>query len=148
MLGKQLAEAGWAVRGTSRGSGIEAIEGAGVEAACADPERPATLLELVGDVAVVHYLMGSAQSERERLEAIHGPRLKSLLERLVDTPVRGFLYEARGSVDPALLEEGAAHVRAAGERWRIPVEILIADPKDPESWCAEALSATGRVLDG
>lgn len=147
MLGERLAAEGWAVRGTSRRErGLAAIEAAGLEAALADPERPGTLLELVGDVAVVYHLMGSAQSERERLEAIHGPRLESLLERLVETPVRGFVYEARGSVEGALLEAGAEHVRAAGKRWRIPFEILAADPADPDSWCAEALAASRRLL--
>ncbi|HKT83707.1 MAG TPA: hypothetical protein VJQ84_07700, partial [Solirubrobacterales bacterium] len=47
-LGASLLEQGWAVRGTSRREeGLAAIEAAGVEPALADPERPATLLELV-----------------------------------------------------------------------------------------------------
>jgi uncharacterized protein YbjT (DUF2867 family) len=54
-LGRDLLEEGWAVRGTSRGAeGLAEIEDAGIEPALADPERPATLLELVGDVTAVH----------------------------------------------------------------------------------------------
>ena len=87
-------------------------------------QRPATVLDLVGDVAAVYWLLGSATGPPEEVAAIHGPRLERLLERLVETPVRRFVYEAAGSVDPAVLEGGAAAVRAAAERWRIPTEIM------------------------
>ena len=113
------------MRGTSRREeGLAAIEAAGIEAALADPERPATLLDLLGDVATVYWLLGSATGSAEDVAAIHGPRLERFLERLVETPVRRFVYEAAGSVDPTVLEGGAAIVRAAGERWHIPVEIV------------------------
>jgi uncharacterized protein YbjT (DUF2867 family) len=149
MLGERLASEGWAVRGTSRREeALAAIEGAGLEPALADPERPGTLLELVGDVAVVHYLLGSAEGGSQELAAIHGPRLESLLERLVDTPVRGVVYEAAGSVDGALLEQGAGLVRAAGERWRIPFQLLAAEPADAEAWCEAAHRATQALLSG
>lgn len=147
LLGERLAADGWAVRGTSRGeAGLAAIEAAGLEPAQADPERPGTLLDLVGDVAVVHYLMGSAAGERELVEAIHGPRLESLMEKFVDTPVRGVVYEAAGSADAALLEAGAGIVRAAGERWRIPFQLVEADPGDPAAWCDEMVAATARLF--
>jgi uncharacterized protein YbjT (DUF2867 family) len=123
-LGGELLAQGWAVRGTSRcKQGLAAIEAAGIAPALADPERPATLLELVGDVATVYWLLGSATGEREEIEAIHGSRLERFLERLVETPVRRFVYEASGSVAPEILERGAAAVKTAGETWRIPVEI-------------------------
>lgn len=115
---------GWAVRGTSRTEdGLAAIEAVGIEPALADPEQPGTVLELVGDVAAVYWLLGSAEGTDENLEAIHGARLERLLERLVETPVRRFVYEASGSVDSAILERGSAIVRAAGERWRIPIVV-------------------------
>jgi uncharacterized protein YbjT (DUF2867 family) len=123
-LGERLLEEGWAVRGTSRHeAGLEAIGAAGIEPALADPDRPATLLELVGDVTAVYWLLGSAEGTREQIEAIHGPRLERFLERLVETPVRRFAYEAEGSVDAMILERGAESVRVASETWRIPVEI-------------------------
>jgi uncharacterized protein YbjT (DUF2867 family) len=112
------------VRGTSRSEdGLAAIEASGIEAALADPEQPATLLDLVGDVTVVHWLLGSATGDSEAVAAIHGPRLEHFLERLVETPVRRFIYEATGSVAPEILARGAAIVRAAGDRWHIPVEL-------------------------
>ena len=108
MLGEQLLAEGWAVRGTSRREeGLAPIEAAGIEPALADPDRPGTVLELVGDVAVVFYLLGSAAGEPEALAAIHGPRLERLLEKLVDTPVRGFVYEAAAaSTRPAARRGG------------------------------------------
>ena len=123
-LGRDLLEQGWAVRGTSRREqGLATIEAAGIEPALADPEQPATLLDLVADVAAIYWLLGSASGSEENLAAIHGPRLERFLERLVETPVRRFVYEGFGTVDAELLERGAAIVRTAEERWRIPVEI-------------------------
>jgi uncharacterized protein YbjT (DUF2867 family) len=131
-LGERLRDDGWEVRGTSRNeAGLKAIEAAGIEAALADPDRPATLLELVGDVTAVYWLLGSAVGESENVEAIHGSRLERFLERLVETPVRRFVYEAAGSVDPAILEAGVSTVRRAGETWRIPVDIA-GDPAGPQ----------------
>ena len=112
------------MRGTSRGEeGLAPIEAAGIDARLADPENPSTVLDLVGDVATVYWLLGSAEGPAENIEAIHGARLERLLERLVETPVRHFVYEASGSVDGTILERGSSIVRAAGERWRIPVTI-------------------------
>jgi uncharacterized protein YbjT (DUF2867 family) len=146
LLAERLRDEGWAVRGTSRREdGLAAIEAAGVEPALADPDRPGTLLELVGDVTVVHWLLGSARAEPEVIAAIHGPRLEHTLERLVDTPVRGFVYEAAGRVQPHHLERGADAVRAAAERWRIPVAVVPADPTDPAAWAGEMLAATLRL---
>ena len=141
-LGGRLLEEGWAVRGTSRGDeGLAAIEGAGLEAALADPGRIGTVLGLVGDVALVVWLLGSAVGSEEELSRMHGDGLGHLLERLVDTPVRGVLYEAAGSVDGAVLGGGAELVRTASERWRIPIALLDADPAGP-AWIDAALSAS------
>jgi uncharacterized protein YbjT (DUF2867 family) len=124
-LGGRLLEEGWAVRGTSRRrQGLQPIAAAGIEPALADPAQPGTVLDLVGDVATVVWLLGSASGDSAEVAAIHGERLERVLERLVETPVRKFVYEATGSVDPAALKQGEEAVRAAGERWRIPFEIV------------------------
>ena len=134
-LGGRLLDAGWAVRGTSRREGgLAAIEAAGIEAALADPDRVGTVLELVGDVAVVFHLLGSAKGEPEALAEIHGPRLERLLEKVVDTPVRGVVYEAVGSVDAAVLAGGAELVATASRTWRIPAEVVRDEPDDPGGW--------------
>jgi uncharacterized protein YbjT (DUF2867 family) len=118
-LGERLLAEGWAVRGTSRrDEGLAAIEAAGIEAALADPERPGSILELVNDVAVLVLLLGSAVGSNEELEAIHGPRLERLMEHLVETPVRGVVYEGT--------REGEAVVQAAAKTWRIPVTLVSA----------------------
>ena len=148
-LGERLLADGWAVRGTSRSErGLAAIEAAGIKPARADPDRPGTLLDLVGDVAVAYYLLGSAAGERELLEAIHGPRLERLLEHLVDTPLRGFVYEAQGSVDPALLAGGAEIVQSAGRTWRIPVAIADSQPEDAAEWSEQMANLALRLISG
>lgn len=137
-LGERLLADGWAVRGTSREeASLGAIEAVGIEPALADPNRPGTLLDLVADVTVAYYLLGSAAGEDELLEAIHGPRLERLLEHLVDTPLRGFVYEAQGSVDAALLAGGAELAQAAARTWRIPVAVADSQPEDPAEWTAQ-----------
>jgi uncharacterized protein YbjT (DUF2867 family) len=133
-LGEGLLAEGWAVRGTSRREErLAEIEAAGIEAALADPGRPGTLLDLVGDVAVVYWLLGSATGSPGQLEAIHGRCLERFLERrVVETPVRRFVYEAGGSVDARLLAQGASVAETVSRRWRIPVEVL-ADPVDRQT---------------
>jgi uncharacterized protein YbjT (DUF2867 family) len=134
-LSARLLAEGWAVRGTSRREeGLAAIEAAGIEPALADPDRVGTLLELVGDVTVIFHLLGSAAGDPEAVAAIHGPRLERLLEKVVDTPVRGVVYEAVGSVDGTVLEAGAELVRTASRTWRIPAEVVTVEPNDPAEW--------------
>jgi uncharacterized protein YbjT (DUF2867 family) len=138
LLGGRLLAEGWRVRGTTRREeGLEAIEAAGIEPALADPAAPGTVLELVGDVAVVVWLLGSVEGGAEELADLHGRVLERVLERIVETPVRGFLYEAEGSVDPSLLEQGRKAIEAASARWRIPSAVL---SPDPDAWADQAIS--------
>jgi len=144
-LAAELAGLGWQVRGTSRRSdGLQTIAAAGLEPALADPDRAGTVLELCGDVAAVVWLLGSATGEREAVAAIHGPRLHSLLEKLVDSPVRSFAYEAAGSVEDATLAEGAAIVERAGERWRIPVTLLTRE-RGEAGWAVRTAAAVAAL---
>ena len=70
------------------------------------------------------------------------------MEQIVDTPVRGFVYESGGTVEPAVLRRGADLVVAAGGRWRIPFELVDADPVDVVAWRAEMLAAAARLTAG
>ena len=79
---------------TRDASGIEAIEAAGAEGVVADPDRLGTLMRTLAGVTAVCWLLGSADDAA----ALHGDRLGTFMERLVDTPVRGFLYVAAGTV--------------------------------------------------
>jgi nucleoside-diphosphate-sugar epimerase len=148
--GRALAGAlradGHAVRGTTRSeAGLAAIEAAGAEGVVADPDRLGTLMGHLVGVTAVCWLLGSANGGNAA--ELHGPRLETLLERLVDTPVRGFVYEAAGSVDGGLLAGGAAAVRAAAERWRIPAEVVETDPADHDAWLAATRAAVERLLE-
>ena len=131
------------MRGTTRSADrLAAIEAAGVEGVVADPDRLGTIMGQLAGVTVVCWLMGTATAAPE----LHGPRLETLLERLVDTPVRGIVYEAAGSVERALLAGGAASVRAAAERWRMPAEVVEAEPAEHAEWLVAMRAASGRLL--
>lgn len=146
-LGSELLEEGWAVRGTSRDAeGLAAIEAAGIEPARADPEQPGTVLELVDDVAVLIWLVGSATGDAEKVAAIHGPRLESLLARLVETPVRGFVYEGAGTVDAKLLAGGAELVRNAERTWHIPVTVTETPRSGGPAWVEELETSAIEIL--
>ena len=110
----------------------------------ADPYRLATLMPHVANISGVCWLMGSATGDD--VPALHTTRLQTMLERLVDTMVRGFVYEAAGSVDPKLLADGAAMVREAGERWHMPTQVVQTDPADHDRWVADMAAAVERLL--
>ena len=132
-----------AVRGTSRNPDrVAELETAGVEGVVADPDRLGTLVRALDGVAVVCWLMGSAADA----PAVHGDRLQSFLEHLVDTPVRGFVYEAAGAADPDLLERGAQIVREASRIWRIRSEVVTTDRSRPKEWPREMAAAVARTL--
>lgn len=146
-LGGRLLAAGWQVRGTTRSeSGLAAIERAGIEAAIADPDRVGTVLEHIDGVGALGWLLGSASSERERVAALHGPRLERLCEELVDTPVRGIVYEAAGSAPAEALREGERVLAVAVDRWRIRVERIEHDPAEWSGWAQAGEVAFRRLL--
>ncbi|HEX2234458.1 MAG TPA: NAD(P)H-binding protein [Thermoleophilaceae bacterium] len=146
-LAGALAADGHAVRGTTRDPARAVrIEAAGAEPAVADPGRPATLLPQIEGVSAICWLMGTASGDRDSLAALHGSRLRSLLERLVDTPVRGFVYEAAGTVDRELLAEGTATAREAAETYRLRVEVVDVEPAETAGWTGAMTAALGRIL--
>ena len=146
-LARQLVAAGHAVRGTTRDpSRAGAIRAAGAEPYVGDPDRIATLMDALTGVTIVCWLMGSATGPPDEVFALHDGRLRMLWEKLVDTPVRGVVYEAAGSVDAAALVRGEAVARVAHDTWRIPLEYLHADPADHAAWLAAAGVAVDRLL--
>jgi uncharacterized protein YbjT (DUF2867 family) len=147
-LGGGLVERGWQVRGTTRdAANVAAIEFVGIEPAVADPDRVGSILELIADVTLIYWLLGSARGEADAVAPLHGARLERLLEEIVDTPVRGFVYEASGSVSVEALEGGAAIVRSASARWRIPVAIAEIAPEEPDSWRALMLGYASELTE-
>ena len=126
-LAAELVAAGHAVRGTTRDPGrVDAIAAAGAEPYVGDPDRIGTLMGALAGVTVVCWLLGRVPDGD-----LHGGRLRMLFSKLVDTPVRGVVYERA-------LPEGEAIARDAAERWQIPVEVV--DPGD------DAKAAVDRLL--
>lgn len=141
--GRQLAQAlkadGHAVRGTSRSAGnLGEIERAGAEGVLADPDRLVTMMPAIEGVTVVCWLMGTAEAAPQ----LHGDRLGSMLEHIVDTPARGFVYETGGVDRPA----ATAAVEQARSVYAMPVEVVDADPADHDAWTAAVTAAVQRIL--
>jgi hypothetical protein len=98
----------------------------------------------VANTSALVWLMGSAVGDD--VEALHRTRLQTVLERLVDTPVRGMVYEAAGTLPSELLREGAAAVRKAALTWEMPNVIVDQHPRDHDVWLAAMVAAVGEVL--
>jgi NADP-dependent 3-hydroxy acid dehydrogenase YdfG len=144
-LARALLAEGHAVRGTTRDPArAEAIAAAGAEPYVGDPDRIATLMEAIPGVTVVAWLLGSAQGERAA--ELHAGRLRMLCEKLVDTHVRGLLYEAAGTLPGDVLEGGRAIVADAAERWSIPVALVETDPADCPAWREDAVRGVRTLL--
>ena len=143
-LAGALTEEGHAVRGTTRDrSRIASIEEAGAEGVVADPDRIGTLMPALAGVSAICWLMGSARDAPE----LHGARLRALTECLVDTHVRGLVYEGAGTAGEVRLAEGAQIVRRASATWRIPIEIVEEDPALHEAWLSSMRTAVHHVLE-
>lgn len=141
-LARALRAAGHAVRGTTRDPArLAAIADAGAEAVLADPDRLATLLPALDQVSVLVLALGSASGSPEQVEALHGPRLAALLQKVVDTTIRGVVYEAGGSVDAGVLARGADQVASACTRSRIPFELVVSGSALPAAAVPAAVFA-------
>ncbi len=128
---------------------VDAIEVVGAEAVIADPDRVATLAPALAQVTVACLLLGSASGTDAALAALHGPRLEMMLLRMLDTTIRGIVYESVGSVDPQVLAAGAEMVAAWCEHSMIPFALLDADPVTGYgAWLTSAAGAVERVLSG
>ena len=112
-LTRALVADGHAVRGTTRDPARTAAIGeSGAEPYIGDPDRSGTLMGALAGVTVGCWLLGSVPAPD-----LHDGRLRMLFEKLVDTPVRGVVYE-RGSA------AGEAIARDAAVRWQIPLEVI------------------------
>jgi len=147
-LASELNARGHSVRGTTRHEERRAdIESAGAEAVVADPDRLQTLTPHLEGVSVLVWPLGTATGDRRAVAGLHGPRLESMVQTLVDTPVRGVVYEAAGTVDPSLLASGAQVVRRVAAANRVPAEIVDDAGHDGcHAWVAAMADAVDRVL--
>jgi uncharacterized protein YbjT (DUF2867 family) len=134
-LARELVAAGHAVRGSTRSADhTAAIAATGAEPYVGDPDRIATLMDALTGVAVVCWLMGTLP-----VPELHEGRLRMLMEKLVDTPVRGVVYEGA-------LPQGEQVARTAAETWRIPLAVLRTEPADHETWRVAARAAVDHLL--
>lgn len=139
-LADRLRADGHAVRGTTRHEARRAeLEAAGIEPWIGDPDRIATVhYAMENSTILVWALASAAGDDPERLSALHGTRLEMMLERTIDSPVRGVLYEAVGALPDEALARGRAEVERACTKNEIPWAVLEADPSDKASWAAAA----------
>ena len=125
----------------------EEVERVGAECFVGRPDRLATLRGALEHVTVACWMLATVSADPREVRALHGSRLEQFLSSLIDTTVRGVLYEAGGYALPReLLEEGERIVLEKTERNAIPVEILRADPEHVEQWVDRAHRAVSALL--
>lgn len=129
--------------------GRAAIEATGAECWIGTPERLGTLRAALESVTVVCWLLGAVTGPQEEVRALHGTRLEFFLGQVIDTTVRGFVYEAVGlKVAAETLAAGERIVRRIGERNAIPVAFLRAEIEDPDAWQGDARATVDGLLAG
>jgi uncharacterized protein YbjT (DUF2867 family) len=144
-LARELVARGHAVRATTRDPGrVDALAATGAEPIVGDPDRVGTLAPAFEHVAAACILLGSATGSPDALAALHGTRLEMLLSRMLDSTVRGIVYESSGTVDTEILAAGAHRVRAFCEDSLIPYALL----DGGGAWPAAGADAVDQVLAG
>ena len=146
-LAADLVADGHAVRAVTRDPQRRAaVEAAGAECVIGDPDRIGTLRYALDNVTVLLWLLGTASGDADRVRALHDTRFAFMLERTIDTTVRGVVYEAAGSVAADVLAGGEAVARRMCERNEIPLAIVRADPDSVPEWVAEVRRAIDGLL--
>jgi hypothetical protein len=144
-LARELTPEGHAIRAVTRTEqGRAAIEAVGAECVIADPDVVGSLRYALDNVTLVLWLLGTATGDN--VGDLHGSRLAMMLERTIDTTARGVVYEAAGSVEPALLAAGRALVERVTAYNEIPLRVLEADPADRAAWVSAAHAAIAELL--
>ena len=146
-LARDLVAEGHAVRAvTRRPDARAAIEAAGCECWIGTPDVIGTLRYALDNVTLLLWLLGTATGPPEKVAALHGSRLRMMLEKTADTTVRGVVYEAAGTVEPALLAGGVEEMRRAQRTNEIPYAVIDANPADRAAWPAAARAAVDTRL--
>ena len=154
-LAREMVRAGHVVRITTRSEDQRAvIEASGAECFIATPARVGTLRAALEGVTLACWLLAGASGSDEDQRALHGSRLDLFMRQLIDSTVRGFIYEASlpaaqsgGSAVPAgVLGEGALTARALGARNAIPVAVIEGTAADAEGWIGQMRAAARSLL--
>lgn len=174
VLARELREQGHALRITTRSEqGRAAIEATGSECWVGTPERLATLRGVLDGVAIACWMLARAEGSEQQLLDLHRERLEFFLTQLIDTTVRGFVYErgddqqlaearaadraqgagtgdgagaGAGATPAAVLAAGEQTARRLTERNAIPLALLRADASDRPAWLRAAHGAIERLL--
>lgn len=146
-LAEELIGEGHAARVVTRdASRVAAIRAVGAEPWAGDPDRIGTLRYALDNVTLLLWLLGTATGDPDRVAALHGSRLEMMLERTVDTTVRGVVYEAAGTLAPECYASGLRELQRANERNEVPYAVLGADPREPTRWRPAARAAIASLL--
>jgi hypothetical protein len=136
-LTRELVAEGHAVRAVTRfEANRERVEAAGAECWIGDPDVVGTLRYALDNVTLLVWALGTVA-----VPELHGSRLAMMLEKTVDTTVRGVVYEPC----PAQ-PQGLDELRRARELNEIRFALLEADPGDEAAWVAAAHGALGTLL--
>lgn len=149
-LARVLVEEGHAVRvvtdDDSRSANIEAV---GAERFPGTPGRLATMRGALEHVAVACWLLADLDDgDADLVRALHGPRLEQFISSAIDSTLRGFVYDAAGSVSAEVLTEGERIVSETAARNLIPIAILRAGMGNDEAWLAQAYAGVRWILEG
>ena len=132
-LTRSLAADGHAVRVVTRTEeGRAAIEEAGGECWIGDPDRIGTLRYALANVTILLWALGTVDAPD-----LHGSRLEMMLERTIDTMVRGVVYEGG---------PGAEIVERMCRLNEVPYALLDADPADGDAWVAAVRAEIDALL--
>jgi uncharacterized protein YbjT (DUF2867 family) len=146
-LARELIAEGHAVRAvTRRPEARAAIEAAGAECWSGDPDVVGTLRYALDNVTVLLWLLGSARGPADKVAALHGSRLRMMLDKTADTTVRGVVYEAVGAVGPDLIAAGVEELRHARRTNEIPYTLLERGRDDRAAWVAAGRAAIDALL--
>jgi hypothetical protein len=139
VLARELTAEGHAVRAVTPDEARRAeIEATGAECWIGTPDRIGSLRYALDNVTVLLWLLGE-EDNRD----LHGSRLTMMLERVIDSTVRGLVYETGA---PAT-ETGAAEVRRMAAYNEIPYAFVDAfDPAEEADWVRGIREAIDGVL--
>src|SRR6476646_1479008 len=116
-----MADAGHAMRITTRSEERRSeIGGSGAECWLGTPERLGSLRAALDGVTVACWMLVRATGPPAEVRSLHGSRLELFLRYVIDTTVRGFVYDASpGVLGEPLLEEGAEVTRSLTAQYAI-----------------------------
>ena len=149
-LARELSASGHAVRITTRSSDNRAaIEDTLAECFVGDPNLLATLRRALDGVTIACWMLAGARGGEDELQELHSSRLEAFARQLIDTTVRGFVYE-RGAAfvgtSAKALADGERVARELAAANAIPFAIVDAEIHDREEWLRGARAAVAGLL--